>query len=241
LAVTSHWTTRYSGLYGLSAGDREYLSGLAGIERVVGKKEFFSLFGKSAAEADRLPEYLAVAREGYCFRSTLLRQPVMIPANNMCVPVAANLGAVRSITGISGRVAAKLRSEKVALVLMEGVGRKDFPLPYHSCRNGVGWYCYEPGEAQYLTISTGKHQAFAYPVGYKSYVEDDERKEYPFSGYFTSLPGGTIGSRFSGRSIAVGNRSMFMHTVTGTDIAIECFARNLYNQGCMAVIHREKA
>lgn len=36
-----------------------------------------------------------------------------------------------------------------------------------------------------------------------------------------------------------GNKSMFMHMVVGADICVECFARNLYNQGTMAVIHRQ--
>jgi len=30
-----------------------------------------------------------------------------------------------------------------------------------------------------------------------------------------------------------------MRMVTGMDISAECFARNLYDQGTMAVIHRE--
>jgi hypothetical protein len=32
---------------------------------------------------------------------------------------------------------------------------------------------------------------------------------------------------------------MFMHVVVGADISLECFARNLYNQGTTAVIHRQ--
>jgi len=124
------------------------------------------------------------------------------------------------------------------LILVEGVGVREFRLPYTSCSNSKGWYAYEAGEAQYLTISTGRHQVFAYPAGYRAYLEDDESKQYPFSGYLSSIPSGTVGERFGGKSIAVGNRSMFMHTITGADIAIECFARNLSNQGCMGVIHR---
>ena len=115
----------------------------------------------------------------------------------------------------------------------------DFPLVAKPCRNGKDWYHYEPGDAQYLAITTGRHRFFDYPVGYKFYEEDSGERAFPFSGYFTSLPDGTIGQRFAGRSIAVGNKSMFMHTVTGADLCIECFSRNLYNQGVMGVIHRE--
>lgn len=238
LAITTHWLTRYAGLYGITPADMRYLRQLAGIERLVSKEEFMSLFNCEPVSADRLPEYLAVAKEGYCFRSTLLRQPVMIPACNYSIPVSAALGEVNTITDISNGIDAILREKKVALILVEGVGIRDFRLPYTSCTNGKGWYTYENSEAQYLSISTGKHQVFAYPPGYRSYQEDDENKEYPFSGYLTSIPSGTMGERFGGRSIAVGNRSMFMHTVTGADIAIECFARNLANQGCLGVIHR---
>ena len=238
LAVTSHWLTRYAGLYDMNPADMHYLQELAGIERLVSKKEFMSLFSDEPVDADRLPEYLAVAREGCCFRSTLLRQPVMIPSHNYFIPVSAALGDVKSITDISGGIDAILKEKKVALIVVEGVGIRDFRLPYTACANGKGWYGYENGEAQFLTISTGKHQVFAYPPGNRTYLEDNEDKRYPFSGYFTSLPAGTMGERFGGKSIAVGNRSMFMHTVTGADIAIECFARNLANQGCMGVIHR---
>jgi hypothetical protein len=59
-------------------------------------------------------------------------------------------------------------------------------------------------------------------------------------GYFLKVPEHTIGMDFPGKSIAVGNHSMFVHMVFGADICIECFARNLYNQGCLGVIHRWK-
>ncbi len=242
LAVTSHWLTRYCGLYGLSGKDGDELRRLTAsglVARVAGKDELLSLFADVPAAAERLPDFLAVAREGYCFRSTLLRRPLMVPAGNEVIPVSAPLAGIKSITEISGQVRKLLADRKVALILLEGVGVKDFRLPHEPCANGRGWYSYEPGEAQYLTISTGSHQIFSYPPGYRSYREDGENKEYPFSGYFTSLPSGTLGQGFAGRSIAVGNRSMFMHTVPGADIAVECFARNLYNQGCMAVIHRQ--
>jgi hypothetical protein len=238
LAVVSHWLTRHAGLYRPSNADMAYLSDLAGIERIIDRQEYLALFGGTENDGARLPDYLAVAKEGSCFRSTLLRQARMVPARNEFIPVA-NLEGAGSLTAISAGVLELLKTRKVALILMEGVGLRDFPLPAGRCRNGLSWFSYEPCEGQFLTISTGRHQALAYPAGYRSYLEDDETKEYPFSGYFTSIPAGTVGTLTAARSIAVGNRSMFMHTVTGADIAIECFARNLSNQGCMAVIHRQ--
>lgn len=81
-------------------------------------------------------------------------------------------------------------------------------------------------------------QILDYPTGYKYFDEVTGKKEFPLSGYFTSEPRNTIGRDFAGRSVAVGNRSMFTHIIPGADISIEGFARNLYNQGTMAVIRR---
>jgi hypothetical protein len=136
-------------------------------------------------------------------------------------------------------VEAHLESRNVALIVLEGIGTKDFLWPWNPCDNGKGWYYYEPGDGQYLAAATGRHCVFDYPVGYKYFDEDGPEKKYPLSGYFREIPADTIGNRFSGRSIAVGNKSMFMHVVTGADVTLECFARNLYNQGTMAVIHRQ--
>jgi hypothetical protein len=55
--------------------------------------------------------------------------------------------------------------------------------------------------------------------------------------YQTENPQHTIAIHFDGKSIAVENRCMFMNMAFGADISIECFARNLYDQGCMTVIH----
>ncbi|MBP2654138.1 MAG: hypothetical protein H6Q73_1707 [Firmicutes bacterium] len=73
LAITSHWLTRYAGLYDISDNDMRYLRKVIGIERLVSKEEFISLFSDAMVDSERLPEYLAVACEGYCFRATLFR------------------------------------------------------------------------------------------------------------------------------------------------------------------------
>src|SRR5208337_231136 len=98
-----------------------------------------------------------------------------------------------------------------------------------------------PGEAQYLTITSGEHRFLDYPtgMGYKYFNEAGATRSYPYSGLFKSIPEGAFARTFPGKSIAVGNKSMFMHMVTGADLSVECFARNLYNQGTMAVVHRE--
>ncbi|KHK01476.1 hypothetical protein [Desulfovibrio sp. TomC] len=239
LAVASNWSARYAGLYGLSPRDMDRLTGHPGLERVATREEILELFGGGPENGTRLPEQMAVARLGHYFNTTSLRRLVMLPAPSYFVPVSANLEGVASITDVKNAILARLGREKVAIAFLEGLGCDDFTMPFTACRNGRSWYCYEPGDSQYLALTTGSHRVFEHNGGYRYYLDDIERKPYPFSGYFTALPSGTIGEAYPGRSIAVGNRSMFMHMTTGCDIACECFARNLYNQGLMAVIHRQ--
>ena len=183
---------------------------------------------------------MAVACRGGYFKGSSLRRLIMVPEPSAVIPVSQNLGPAASILDIRPRLLELLEAgNRVALALIEGVGCAEFEPPYTTCANGKDWFRYEPGDAQYLALSTGRHPLFEHNGGYRYYLDDGEHKPYPFSGYFKELPGGTIGEAFPGRSIAVGNRSMFMHVCTGCDVTCECFARNLYNQGLMSVIFRD--
>ncbi len=244
LAVSSSWSARYVGLHNPSQKDIAFVKSVSEIERIVTKKEWVSLFGginNSTCDIDLMPDFLLVAQKGRAFRTMgmPLRKPVRIHDCSFKIPVSTSLGNIEHITDIRNLIESCLENEKIALIIMEGVGADHFNLEYTLCDNSKDWFLYEPGEGQYLTIAAGNHQALAYPAGYRYYDIDTEKMEFPFSGYFTEVPEDTIGSNYKGKSIAVGNRSMFMHMAFGADISIECFARNLYNQGCMAVIHDE--
>jgi hypothetical protein len=242
LAISSHWSARYAGLHRASARDLDYVSSNPAIERVVRRDEWISLFPGTSYQADRIPEYLLVAREGWTFvtTGTPMRKSLRIPGESFWIPLSATLGEAATITEIRALIHANLGNEKVALIIVEGVGIHDFPIPYTPCGNKADWHYYEPGDGLYLTISTGTHQVFAHPSGYEYHDENDAKREYPLSGYFLDIPQHTLASDFPGKSIAVGNHSMFVHTIFGADICLECFARNLYNQGCLGVIHRFK-
>jgi hypothetical protein len=242
LAISSHWSARYAGLHQPSRNDLDLVRGHPRIERVVAREEWRALFPGAPGDPSRIPDYLLVAEEGWTFRAagTPLRKTMRLQGSSPMIPVATPLGEPRVITEIRSLIEDHLEHTKIALIIVEGVGVKDFPKAHTPCVNAVGWYYYEPGDAQYLTLMTGAHQVFAYPTGYRYLEEVDENPDYPYSGYFTHIPEGTLGADFQGRSFAVGNRSMLTHMVFGTDISIECFARNLYNQGCMGVVHRVK-
>ncbi len=242
LAICSHWSTGYAGLYGATSKDMRLLEEEPHIEKIASREEVLTLFGGTCDHGPRLPEYLMRAGRGYAFKTVTdtARSLVMIPSLNFDIPLYAPGRAIEEIVGIRQALEEDLQERKVALIVMEGVGLDEFPWPHAACRNGLGWYYYEPGEAQYLTIVSGTHCFLDYPTGSgQKYLDGEEATgNYPFSGHFKSIPQGPFARTFPGRSIAVGNKSMFMHMVTGADVSIECFARNLYNQGTMAVIHR---
>jgi hypothetical protein len=242
IGISTHWSARYAGLHGASEADLKILESEPNIVRIVTKSEFLDLFDGAPQDARLLPDYLLVARRGYAFRALgcTMRRPVMIPDAVEQIPLFTPLGAAAEITSIRGLIDNGLQQGKrIALIILEGVGIDDFQSPFTPCGNSREWFCYEPGDAQFLAITSGRHRLFEHPPGYLFYTEYDMEKQYPLSGYFNEVPAGTIGAEFPGRSIAVGNKSMAMHMVSGADLCVECFARNLYNQGTMGVIHRQ--
>ena len=241
IGVSTHWSARYAGLHEPSEADLKQLTADPNVDRIVSKSEFLALFDGAPADSRLLPDYLLVARRGYAFKALgcTMRKPVMIPDAGHHIPYFSPLGDASDLTDIRSVIDRGLQQgRKVALIILEGVGSDDFQWPATACGNSRDWFCYEPGDAQYLAITTGKHRIFEHPPGYLFYEDGTTEKTYPLSGYYKEIPGGTIGAEFSGRSIAVGNKSMAMHMVAGADLCVECFARNHYNQGTLGVIHR---
>jgi hypothetical protein len=239
-AVATHHAARYLGLHEPSGEDLAYLGAHPQVERVVSRGEWEALFPGAEHTPARLPDYLAVARRGWTFRAAgpPQRPVLMIPGENRVIPVLTKLGEVRSITDVRPLIESHIERSKIALVVLEGFGLRDFALAYQECENGAGWFSYEPGEAQLLTLTTGTHQVLAHPPGARDAAGGETGSEYPFSGHFTRIPARTLGQDLGCRSIAVGNHSMLTHLVFGTDIVIECTARGSTNSGSLGVIYR---
>lgn len=242
LVLSTHGSARYAGLHDPTPDDLKRLKDMPHIERIVTRNDFVGIFPDASGNTSRVPEYTLVAQEGYMFRTVggAHRKIWRVPAHAFRIPVFSDLAIPEDIDGIRGVIDSHIEDRRIALIVVEGLGLKDFPWQSRPCMNGRNWFYYEPADAQYLTLTTGRHQVFEHPVGYKYFEEDEENRVYPFSAYFKAEPENAIAGRYRIRSIAVGNRSMVTHIASGADISIECFARNLYNQGTMSVIRREE-
>ena len=239
--VAGGMIVRHGGINNASPQDIEQIIQHPGVERIIDRDTFREQFGGSDHFYNRFPDHLMVAREGYVFRGvgTSSRPMNRIPKRDYQIPLHTPLGGVESLIDVAKLVLSNLQNnKKIALIVVEAVGCQTFPLPYQAISNRMGFYNYAVSESQYLALNTGQHFVeHPFPRAYRYYTEDDENRVYPFSGIFNSMPAQTIGQQFKGRSVAVGNRSIVTHATTGASISVECFARELYNHGTMAVLN----
>jgi len=231
----------FAGLYGATERDLERLAEREGVARVLSREAFRAEFGGSDVFYSAFPDWLAVAEDGYLFRgvNTGTRRARRLPRPEAEIPLHTALAGppLESLVDVAGHVLAGLEHARVALILVEGVDGETFPWPHRMIANRAGWYRYPSGSHQYLALNTGRHFIeHPDPPGYRFELYDGPEARYPFSGTFMSLPETAIGRRYAGRSAAVGSRSMLTHVCAGTEIAVECFARSLYNQGVMAAV-----
>lgn len=237
LVTASRLGPVYAGLYQPSKRDLYFLEQLEAVQMVLPQNRFSQVWRPPGNFEGRIPDYLLVAARGFAFGTpdTSKRPLYRVNARDNQIPVYAP-DPVKSIVDIHAAVKKRLRRERVALVVLEGIDLEDFAFGSDSCANTYSWYTYLPGEGQYLAMTTGRHMPdHPYPPGYRDY-QDDQGKTYPFSGYYRSLPIGTIGSIPSKTSIAVGSRSVLTHAASGADISIEGYTRSLKEQGTLGVI-----
>jgi len=227
-----------AGLYEASSKDLEFIRRNPCISKIVSREELVSEWCGNEEFISRLPDYLLIANEGYVFRGTgsMSRPMFRISARDRFIPVSSPL-PVKNISDIAGVASQLLKKERVALIVIEGVGIDEFQPNFLPCEAGFGWYTYYSPDNMYLVMCSGKHLSeHKFPPGYRYFDADTEDKPYPFSGMFDYLPEDVIGNKPGIRSGAVGSRSMLTHIASGADISVECFVRALYNYGCMVVM-----
>lgn len=231
----------YAGLYQPSQRDLDYLHQLEAVQMILPQNRLAQVWKPESNFEGKIPDYILVAARGFAFsNSDSNKSPLYrVNARDNSIPIFAP-DPIKSIVDIAPAIKKRLRKERVALVILEGIDCELFAYGIDNCANTYSWYTYLPGEGQYLAMTTGKHLPdHPYPPGYRDY-QDTEGRTYPFSGYYRTLPIGTLGSISSKRSIAVGSRSVLTHAASGADISIEGYTRSLKQKGTLAVIDMNK-
>ncbi len=241
---------RYAGLFSPSDDDLAKLGDMPGVERVVSKHDFIDLFGAAGSFEHKFPDYLVVAEEGYAFKTmgSSTRIGYKTIARNESIPVYAGLSNARihSIVDLRDAIIRNASRQRIALILLDGIGVKDFRGRYNLCDNSVYWYTYCQGDDSYLAISTGKHFQYGdYPPGWLDFTDDVESKTCPYDGFIERPVTDSIGNYLRNvlgvTSAAAGSRSTFTHLAAGADICVECCCCGLYNYGTKAVIYKDQA
>lgn len=243
LPISTNWSFQTAGLYNAHEEEIENIKNIPHVKRVVSKDEFLNNYKCSQSIKEKFPDYLLLAEEGYTFKGLQSgsRKIFKIPAINREIPIYNPLGKTKNIIDIRGTIEKTLPEKNIALIIIEGVGERDFLYDYKLCSNTMDFYSYENLENQYMAISTGKHMSELYLPPVHLYYEDEhELSKYPFSGGYNEMPQDTIGRIKNIKSAAVGTRGMVTHIAGGADICIECFSRTLYNFGTMAIINDPK-
>lgn len=231
----------YAGLYEPSKRDLYFLNQLEAVQMILPQERFAQVWRPLSSFEGRIPDYLLVAARGFAFGTpdSTKRPLYRVNGRDNRIPVYAP-DTIKSIVDIAPAVKKRLRKERVALIILEGIDPDHFAFGNETCSNTYSWYTYLPEEGQYLAMTTGRHLPdHPYPPGYRDY-QDPQDKTYPFSGYYRSLPIGTIGSLPSKTSMAVGSRSVLTHVASGADISIEGYTRSMKHEGTLGVIDINK-
>ena len=243
LPMTSNWSFQTAGIFDVHKKGIDEIHNIPHIQMIVSKDDFLNKYKCNQSIKEKFPDYLLFAEEGYSFKGFMSssREIFKIPAINKEIPIYNPLGKAKNIIDLKDMIESALPKKNIALIIIEGVGEKDFLHQYELYSNTMDFYSYENLDNQYMAISTGKHMPELYlPPVYLYYEDDYESSKYPFSGGYNSMPQDTIGRIKNIKSAAVGSRAMVTHIASGADICIECFSRGLYNFGTMAIINDSK-
>lgn len=238
--ASSLWSYHYAGVFCAGANDEKRLRANKRLAFVQSRDEFAAEHSITSSECLSLfPDYLLRAKAGYSFLGIGARDrlPHMIPRQDRYLPVICQGDAPKDIHGVKQQIADLLmQGEKIALILIEGVGGEDFPASSSMIANFSNSYLYDHSINQYMAISTGRAvgtNCFP-PVSDHRILKAQQRSPYQ-SIFFAELPTDCIGGMTN--SLAVSSRCITGYASSGADITIECFCRNLQPLGNYAVFN----
>ncbi|MDD2389404.1 MAG: radical SAM protein [Desulfobacterales bacterium] len=224
-------------LYHTGSDDADQVARLTGVREVISSHDLEKRIGVQwdIKESGR---YFVIPEAGYRFLalSSASRYSYRTDGMHSNIPIWATLDIPDAITGIRQCIFNHVMSgKKIALMLLDGIGFKDFELKAASIANTVGGIPCACTPHQMAIISTGRpvfEPFFAYPRWRIS------RRVNPFSLSTSYLPDCLTRdiTRAGKIAVSVGNKSILTHSMFPGDLSIECHCMALHNFGSLAVV-----
>lgn len=238
--VFSMFNHHYAGIYDASKEDGENLRKIEHLRKIITKEEYIKTNpGLSQEYLDMMPDYIVMRDTGYAYNLVAKRGYTVKMLADVCeeLPVYTTLEQPKHIRDVYSIVNKELTNGKrVAVMLLEGTGEKEFQLPYTMVDNCDDLYCYEQGVSLYRVINSGKKYSEEKDPPVVQHHSAKGLHQYPFSMLMSGVPTGNLGQRADKVTASVGTRSGFTHSYCMADVNIECHARNLASSGVLAVV-----
>jgi len=214
--TTSGLSPVYAGVYGPSEADLEFLQETDSIQMVIPRHRLESTLEGKCSLFDNLPDYLLVSRRGYAFSHPGNQHCDLVNVNNRdnVIPINSpyKISKIHQVAPLIRKLI-KQDKQKVALIVVEGVGCEEFPLDYWPVSNTYSWYTYVTGECQYFVLNSGLSVPYFHHPQLLNYNISSTHKKH----HLNRL----LGSDSNITSSAVSSRPQLLHICTGADIVIE--------------------
>jgi len=193
----------------------------------------------------QMPDILITRESGYAFSRARYRGMFQYKAPEVTenLPIHTTLQMPSHLTDVKRVINEALdNKQKVALIVLDGVGAKDFLLPYDDLPAHEKWLSYSDTFCIYMALLLGEpFYRFGIPLvrEIKTFVKRGKR--YPYSQFTDGdMPKNTIGRRKDIKTAAAGSRSIYTHAISQADICIECQARQMVASGTLVLVNDPK-
>jgi len=192
-----------------------------------------------------MPDCLVLREPGYAFSCLRHRGLLQYKSSEIVskLPIYTTLPVPLHLTDVKRVINNALDGgDKVALIVIEGVGANDFLLPYSNLPVDDKWLIYSDSFSFYMALLLGEpFYRFGIPLVREPSVFKKRLNRYPYSQFTDSeMPKNTIGRRKDIKTAAVGSRSIYTHAISQADICIECHARQMISSGILVLVNDPK-
>jgi len=242
--VHSTFNHSFAGIYETTEEESAKLREIEHIQKIISREEYVAANPRLSAEyIEMLPDYMIMREDGYAFNTIAKRGYKVRMVADSCseLPVYTTLGEPKHIRDIYPMINKALdEGKRVAIVLLEATGEKEFGLPYIKVDNCEDFYCYEQGVSLYRVLNSGrKYSEEADPPVVQKHTTGPVHK-YPYSMINDKVSTGNLGQRPDKLTASVGTRSGFTHSYCLCDVNVECHSRNLAGSAVLVMVNDEK-